>query len=114
MPRFVAISIIAIPVGRLIDRERSRQVRGSRKDYVESLSAMSSAFDPTAPFGQPVLTLTLTRRGCMRIEGARSEKDITRVSGTLSTGSIPVGRTSQGDDLNGYAVFLDCGTVART
>jgi hypothetical protein len=26
---------------------------------------------------------------------ARSEKDITRVSGTLSTGSIPVGRTSQ-------------------
>jgi hypothetical protein len=25
---------------------------------------------------------------------ARSEKDITRVSGTLSTGSIPVGRTT--------------------
>lgn len=35
---------------------------------------------------------------------ARSEKDITRVSGTLSTGSIPVGRTSYGYTLTD--VFL--------
>jgi hypothetical protein len=45
-------------------------------------------------FRQRFFTLTLKRCRCKRIEGARSEKDITRVSGTLSTGSIPVGRTS--------------------
>ena len=48
-----------------------------------------------------ILALTLITRGCKRIAGARSEKDITRVSGTLSTGSIPVGRTSYGYTLNG-------------
>ena len=39
-------------------------------------------------------TLTVMRSECYKSEGARSEKDITRVSGTLSTGSIPVGRTN--------------------
>ncbi len=43
-----------------------------------------------------ILALTLIAYGCKKIGGARSEKDITRVSGTLSTGSIPVGRTSHG------------------
>ena len=56
-----------------------------------------------------VLTLTLKGSGCKKIEGARSEKDITRVSGTLSTGSIPVGRTSQGDHLHwGTRFSLRC------
>jgi hypothetical protein len=43
-----------------------------------------------------ILALTLIGHGCKKIGSARSEKDITRVSGTLGTGSIPVGRTSHG------------------
>lgn len=41
----------------------------------------------------PCLALTEFYQGDKKISPrARSEKDITRVSGTLSTGSIPVGR----------------------
>lgn len=40
----------------------------------------------------PCLALTEFYQGDKKIPRARSEKDITRVSGTLSTGSIPVGR----------------------
>ena len=43
----------------------------------------------------PCLALTEFYQGDKKISPrARSEKDITRVSGTLSTGSIPVGRAS--------------------
>ena len=63
---------------------------GERKPWHSTGSFMGRCFGSRGRSG----TLTRQQSGDRKISGARSEKDITRVSGTLSPSSILGGRTS--------------------